>query len=135
LLVLFLIFRASARGSTEDGARWSWTTNGVFNLEHSIFGTIKVVRHPRHIHYDVYVTQTLGCEPLGIKGLCGLDLIKISFQQFVFDDRSTPSPPPPQPVPPPNYDPCDNLPTGIRNSFLQEATAACSRVIDQSTLQ
>jgi hypothetical protein len=131
-MLLFLIFRAPASGTTEDGARWSWTGNS-FSLQHSIFGTINVNRlrwNPSF--YNIYVTHTQGCESFGIKGICNNELIQISYEQFVFDDLTTP--PPAQPVPPPNNDPCDNLPTSIRNAFLQEATAACSRVIDQSTL-
>jgi hypothetical protein len=132
LIDVYFLFRAPASGSTEDGASWSWTTDGIFTLQHSIFGFIKVVRNSAPLYYNIYVTQTQGCESLGVKGLCNIELIQISEQQFVFDDISTPPPPPT--VPPPDNYPCDNLPINVRAAFLQEATAACSRVVDQSTL-
>jgi hypothetical protein len=103
-------------------------------LNAPLFGSIKIdtvylSQCPPRAFHNIYITQTQGCETLGTKGLCKKQVIEITYQQFVFDDLT---PPPPPIIPPPNNNPCDNLPTDIRGTFIQEAQAACARVIDQS---
>lgn len=136
-LLIRYVFRAPASGTTEDGANWSWTTEGIFNLQHSIFGTFKATRlvpgNGYNPFYNLYIELTQGCDStgMGVKGICNRELIRIAEQQFFFFDDS---PPPPEDVPPPNKDPCLDLPSDVRDAFMQEARTACSRVVDQSTL-
>jgi hypothetical protein len=66
---------------------------------------------------------------LGVKGLCNNETIQLTYPQFVFDDLNPPSA---SQIPPSNRDPCADLPSDIRDSFIQEARNACARVIDQS---
>jgi hypothetical protein len=92
-----------------------------------------------YLWYNIYVSHTSECESLGVWGLCNnKQLIPITDSQFRFDDLTPPQLPPPPPPPPPaapvslDNNPCNNLPSSIRDSFVQQARDACARVIDQS---